>query len=282
MGTPERPHQNQQGVQLSAVEWLLDHFQAKEEDRRQMVDELDVGPTDHILDSGCGPGLWTRLFAEKVAAGGKTTGLDFSPDLLDYARKSFEGDPLAGVVEFVQGDLRDVPFPPESFDLTFLGNCLCYIRDADEVLEKHKKVTRRGGRLVSKEFDGSALILHPVSPLLTLKVVTSAARALEDAVPSTWFDNFMGRKTYGLFRALRLKDVWTRSYAIQKVAPLTVETKRYIVGNATWYGQAAAPYLSADEQRKWAEAFDPTSDRYVLDREDFYFCMIETMTVGTV
>ncbi|NEE02992.1 methyltransferase domain-containing protein [Phytoactinopolyspora halotolerans] len=283
MGTPDRLHENQQGVELSAVEWLLDHFRAKETDRRRMVDELDVGPSDQVLDAGCGPGMWTRLFAEKVASGGgKVTGLDFASDILDYARASFDGDPLGSAVEFVRGDLHEVPFPPETFDLTFLGNCLCYIRDAYDVLEKHKKVTRSGGRMVSKEFDGSAMIFHPVSPVLTLKVVTAAAQALEENAASAWFDNFIGRRTYGMFRDLGLNDVWTRSYAIQKVAPLTEEAKRYIIGNATWYGRTAAPYLSEDERQEWAESFDPESERYVLDRDDFYFCMIETMTVGTV
>jgi len=28
--------------------------------------------------------------------------------------------------------------------------------------------------------------------------------------------------------------------------------------------------------------FDPGADEYILDREDFYFCMIEMITVGTV
>lgn len=248
-----------------------------------MVDELCLQPSDHILDSACGPGLWTRLFAEKVAGRGKVTGLDFSSELLDYAQASLRDDPLASAVEFVLGDLHDPPFPPESFDVTFLGNCLCYISDVAEVLEKHKKLTRRGGRVISKDFDGSVAIFHPVSPTLTLKVVTSAARALEESSSSAaWFDNFVGRKTHGLFRALGFTDISTRSYAIQKVPPLTQATKRYLLGNATWYGKTAASYLSDDEQREWAELFDPESDRYVLDREDFYFCMIETMTTGTV
>lgn len=282
MQVPKTLFQNEQGVQLSAVDWLVDHHRAKEQERREMVDALDLRPDDRILDSACGPGFWTRLFAEKVFPTGRVVGLDFSPDLLDYARADFINDPLADVVEFVVGNFHDLPFPPESFDVTFLGNCLCYISDIEEALEKHKKVTRTGGRVISKDFDGAAVIFHPIAPTLTLKVVASAARALEEAPSGAVFDNFVGRKTHGLFLKAGFKNISTRSYAVQKVAPLTPEAKRYIAGNAKWYGQFAAPYLSTGEWQQWVKAFEPESEDYVLDREDFYFCMVETVTIGTV
>jgi hypothetical protein len=53
-------------------------------------------------------------------------------------------------------------------------------------------------------------------------------------------------------------------------------------GNAEWLAATAAPYLSKEDLRQWQAAFDPGADEYILDREDFYFCMIEMITVGTV
>ncbi len=87
---------------------------------------------------------------------------------------------------------------------------------------------------------------------------------------------------HGVFLRAGFKDVTTRTYAIQKLAPLNPEAKRYLVGNAEWYGRLAAPRLSAEDLRTWEAAFQPASDAYVLDRDDFYFCMVETMTVGVV
>ena len=136
--------------------------------------------------------------------------------------------------------------------------------------------------MISKEFDGGAVIFHPVDPVLTLKVLTGAAQALAGIAGPSCFDNFVGRRMHGMFRRAGFTAVSTRSYVIQKVQPLSSATKRYISSNASWYGRTAAPYLSDDERIRWASAFDPASDGCVLDRGDFYFAMVETVTEGTV
>ncbi len=273
--------QSARGLQLSSVEWLLDHHQAKEQERRQMVDDLRLRPGDRVLDSASGPGLWSRLFAEKVhPGGGRVVALDFSPELIEYAHVTLRGDPLGDVIDLVLGEFNLLPFGREAFDVVFLGNCFCYVEDIPAVLERHKRVTKTGGRVISKEFDGGAVIFHPVDATLTLKVLTGAAQALADGAGPSRFDNFVGRKMHGVFLQAGFNAVSTRTYAIQKVPPLSPATKRYIQSNAEWYGRTAAPYLSDDEQYRWADAFDPASDGCVLDRDDFYFAVIETVTEG--
>jgi demethylmenaquinone methyltransferase/2-methoxy-6-polyprenyl-1,4-benzoquinol methylase len=162
---------SRRGVELSTVEWLLDHHLAKEQERRQMVDDLGLRPGDRVLDSASGPGLWARLFAEKVHPGGRVVAFDLSADLLEYAQDSFRDDLLGSAVDLVLGEFSLLPFDGGAFDVVFLGNCFCYVDDVLTVLERHKRVTRAGGRVISKEFDGGAVIFHPVDPTLTLKVV---------------------------------------------------------------------------------------------------------------
>ncbi len=274
--------QSTRGLQLSSVDWLLDHHRAKEDERRQMVEDLGLGPVDRVLDSASGPGLWSRLFAEKVYPDGRVVALDFSPELLQYARAALREDPLGDVIELVLGEFDLLPFDRRSFDVVFLGNCFCYVEHVLALLKAHKEVTRAGGRVISKEFDGGAVIFHPIDPALTLKVLTGAARALADHTGPSIFDNFVGRKMHGMFLQAGFNEVSTRSYAIQKHFPLSPATKRYIRSNAEWYGRMARPHLSSDEWSRWTDAFDPTSAGCVLDRPDFYFSMIETVTEGTV
>ncbi|MFQ5931402.1 MAG: methyltransferase domain-containing protein [Nitrospiraceae bacterium] len=270
------------GLELTSVEWLLDHHRTKEQERRQMVADLNLKPGDIILDLGCGPGLWAPFFAEKVKPHGRVIGVDVSVDLILYAARNLEEERFQHIIEFQLADFHTLPFKDDAFDVTFFGNCTAYVTNAIGVLEEQKRVTKKGGRVVAKDFDGAIIIFHPVDPHLSLKILAAAAQALKEHPLDPPFDNFVGRKLHGLFLHAGFQDVSTVTYAIQKLSPLTPEGKRYIAGNAEWYAKIGAPYLSEEDRRRWRAHFDAKSEEYILEREDFYFCMVEVLTVGTV
>ncbi len=274
--------QGEKGLELTALEWLLDHHRTKEQERRQMVNDLNLNPGDIVLDLGCGPGLWAPLLAEKVKPNGRVIGLDFSPDLINYAMENLNKEPLKDIIEFKIADFYAIPFEDDTFDLAFFGNCFAYVTDPFRVLEEQKRVTKKGGRVAAKDFDGAIIIFHPIEPRLSLRVLAATAQGLKESPPEPLFDNFVGRKMHGLFLQSDFRNVYTTTYAIQKLSPLTAEAKRYITGNAEWYAKIGSPYLSRKDLEQWHAHFDPTCDEYILDRDDFYFCMLEVLTVGTV
>ncbi len=278
----KKPFQGDKGLNMTAVGWLLDHHLTKEQERRQMVEDLHLQIGDIVLDLGCGPGLWALLLAEKVKPHGRVIGLDFSPELINYAVQILENEPLKDIIEYKVSDFYAVPYRDDTFDLTFFGNCFAYATDPLKALAEQKRVTKKRGRVAAKDFDGAIIIFHPIEPQLSLRVLAATAKALKENPPNPPFDNFVGRKMHGLFLQAGLKDVSTSSYAIQKLAPLIPEAKRYITGNADWYVKIASPYLSKGDLQQWRAHFDPTSDQYILDREEFYFCMLEVLTIGTI
>ena len=262
------------------IDWLLDHHKTKEQERSQMVNELNLKPGDNVLDLGCGPGLWTPMLAEKVKPNGQVIGIDICHELLEYAKKNLRKSPLKKIIKFQHSDFNNLPFEDNTFDVVFFGNCYAYATDPMQVLEEQKRVTKKGGRIIAKDFDGAIIILHPINPYLSAKILAATARALEEKPPEPFFNNYTGRKLNGLFQKVGIKEVATKSYAIQKLAPLIPEAKRYITGNANWYAKIGTPYLSEKELREWYAHFDPSSDKYILDLDEFYFCMLEVVTEG--
>ena len=270
------------GLELVNIEWLLDHHKTKEHERRQMVDDFGLKQGDVVLDAGCGPGLWSSLFAEKVKPNGRVIGIDSSANMLCYAEKQLESEPLNHLIKYYQENLFALSLKDGTIDLVICGNCFSYSKEHEKLLDELRRVTKEGGRIAVKDFDGVNVIFHPIDPLLTLKVMTATAEALIDRPTNRHFDIMVGRKLHGLFIKLGLNDVSTRTYAIQKLSPLRPEVKRYMKANGEWYARIGARYLSEADLEQWRAHFDARSDEYILDREDFYFSMLEVLTIGTV
>ena len=53
-------------LELVNIEWQVNHHLAKQ----------PFKSGDMILDLGCGPGLWSSMFAEKVKPNGRVIGVD--------------------------------------------------------------------------------------------------------------------------------------------------------------------------------------------------------------
>jgi SAM-dependent methyltransferase len=278
----KRNTRNEEDLEFINIAWLIDHHITKENERRQMVADFDLKPGSFVLDLGCGPGLWSPMLADEVKPNGKVIGIDFSPDLIDYANNNLENEPLKDMIEFKVGDFYDIPFEDNTFDTVFFGNCFAYVNDSSKTLNEQKRVTKNGGKVIAKDFDGAVIIFNPIEPDLSGRILAATAKGLKENQSNPPFNNYAGRKMHGLLIEAGLGNVSTKSYAIQKLAPLSPEAKRYITGNADWYLKTGKKYLSNGDIQKWRAYFDPTSDKYILDRKDFYFCMLEVVTKGVV
>ena len=98
-----------------------------------------------MLDLGSGGGIDVLLSARRVGATGKAYGLDMTDDMLALAR---ENQRQAGVenVEFLKGEIEDVPLPDGSVDVV-ISNCVINLSpDKDRVLAEAFRVLKPGGR----------------------------------------------------------------------------------------------------------------------------------------
>jgi demethylmenaquinone methyltransferase / 2-methoxy-6-polyprenyl-1,4-benzoquinol methylase len=117
---------------------------------RRLTAQAVVRPGDRVLDACCGTG---DLAVAAVKAGGTVTGLDFSPRMLERARRK------APSVEWVEGDLLSLPFQDGSFEAATVGFGVRNVVDLPGALAELRRVLVAGGRL------GILEITQPRGPL---------------------------------------------------------------------------------------------------------------------
>jgi SAM-dependent methyltransferase len=106
---------------------------------------LRLSPGSRVLDAPCGHG---RHSLELARRGYRVTGVDFSTDLLDSARRSAAAEGLA--IDWIERDMREVA-EAEAFDAAICaGNSFGYFDDAGNQasLDSAGLALRRGGRFL--------------------------------------------------------------------------------------------------------------------------------------
>jgi demethylmenaquinone methyltransferase / 2-methoxy-6-polyprenyl-1,4-benzoquinol methylase len=96
------------------------------------------------LDVACGSGKLTARLATIAGGGGRVVGLDFSPQMLEVARRDHPG------IDFIEGDALDLPFDDASFDASTIAFGLRNLADPVRGLREMLRVAK--GRAVVLEF----------------------------------------------------------------------------------------------------------------------------------
>ncbi len=101
-------------------------------------------PGDHVLDLGSGAGNDCFVARALVGESGRVTGLDFSEDMIAKARKNTAALRFTNI-DFVQGDIEEMPFPDSRFDV-ILSNCvLNLVPDKTKAFAEMLRVLKPGG-----------------------------------------------------------------------------------------------------------------------------------------
>ncbi len=120
--------------------------------KRRVVQLAQIKPGDRALDLCCGTGDLALALAQN---GANTTGLDFSPPMLEVAaqrQSQCHFSLKSSNLKFIQGDAQQVPFPDGSFDIVTVGYGLRNLTSWERGLDEMHRVARPGARLIVLDF----------------------------------------------------------------------------------------------------------------------------------
>jgi demethylmenaquinone methyltransferase/2-methoxy-6-polyprenyl-1,4-benzoquinol methylase len=119
--------------------------------KRRVVKLAQIKTGARALDLCCGTGDISFALAR---GGAETTGLDFSPQMLEVAaqRQSVNSKLKIQKLKFIQGDAQQLPFPENSFDIVTVGYGLRNLTSWERGLDEMLRVAKPGARLIVLDF----------------------------------------------------------------------------------------------------------------------------------
>lgn len=121
-----------------------DVFDEKGWNRLLKIFENSVNPKpgERLIDLGCGTGAFTRRL---MKYGLELFGIDISQKSIEYASRLSKGQEI----KFIVGNIEQLPFPNESFDLVVLGAVLHHFLDFSKVVQETYRILKDKGRFFS-------------------------------------------------------------------------------------------------------------------------------------
>ena len=116
-------------------------------------------PGLNVLDFGCGPGSISVGFANAVAPG-ETHGVDMEESLIETAKSIAMSQGQDNAI-FHVGDVTDLKFEDNFFDIAHCRSVLMHVPDTAAVLSEVKRVLKPGGIIACREMICESSFTHP-------------------------------------------------------------------------------------------------------------------------
>jgi demethylmenaquinone methyltransferase/2-methoxy-6-polyprenyl-1,4-benzoquinol methylase len=119
--------------------------------KRRVAKLAQIKNGDRALDLCCGTGDISFALAQR---GAETTGLDFSPQMLEVAESRQQKNSQFAIrnLKFMQGDAQQLPFAENSFDIVTVGYGLRNLTSWERGLDEMFRVAKPGARLIVLDF----------------------------------------------------------------------------------------------------------------------------------
>jgi len=176
---------------------------------RRIAAETVVRSGDRVLDACCGTGDLAVACAKR---GGVVTGLDFSPAMLERARRKL---PAA---TWVEGDLLVLPFEAASFETATVGFGVRNVADLEKGLTELRRVLVPGGRVAVLEITQPRGLLAPFYRLWFDRIVPLLGKLLKGGAAYTYLPASVRRfpgpdELAGLMRTVGFDEISYRTFA---------------------------------------------------------------------
>ena len=177
---------------------------------KAIFDAVNLNSGTNFLDAGCGGG-GACLLAEQ--RGAKITGIEAAPAMVDFAQKQVPSG------NFTVGDIQELPYEDNIFDVVLASSSLQYTEDRLETLRELKRVTRKNGliavslwsvpeKVEYRKIFAAVKNLLPSPPAVNGPFELSADNVLENLMESVGLNIIVSKDVHCPFRYKSFEIFW--------------------------------------------------------------------------
>ena len=161
--------------------------------RAEIVDASGAKACMVVADVGAGTGLFTVLFAKRVAPAGKVYAVDISEPFVNAIAKRAAAEKLPNVSTLVSTH-TDTRLPTRSVDIVFTSDVYHHFEQVAPVLASIRQALRPGGRFIVLDFER----IPGVTPQSRLDHVRAGKETVIEEITASGFRLREEVKTLGL------------------------------------------------------------------------------------
>ncbi|MBF0427813.1 MAG: bifunctional demethylmenaquinone methyltransferase/2-methoxy-6-polyprenyl-1,4-benzoquinol methylase UbiE [Magnetococcales bacterium] len=136
------------------------------------IRRMRIRPGDRLLDVAGGTGDLARLMHKQLDGRGDIVIYDINAAMLEQGRVRLADEGVVSGIQWVQGNVENLPFPDNSFHAATIGFGIRNVTQIDAALREMVRVLRPGGQFMCLEFSQVALpFLRPIYETYSFKVL---------------------------------------------------------------------------------------------------------------
>jgi len=161
------------------------------------LEDLGVGRGWHCLEIGGGSGTIAKWLADRVGSTGHVLTTDLDTRFLEHFKRSN--------LKVCRHNVGTDPLPESTFDLIHTRLVLMHVPERDAALAKMISSLKRGGWLLSEEYDSCSMLPDPVAN--PHETILASHRAMQRLLEDNGVNRRYGRLLSGLLQARGLSSV---------------------------------------------------------------------------
>jgi ubiquinone/menaquinone biosynthesis C-methylase UbiE len=186
--------QQLENVEPSTIDRIVGRLEMRGSDdtfvglTNQYLDLIDIDSLEMVLELGCGTGVISRSIATRPRFVGSVVGSDYSPQLIEAAKRLAAVDGVERRVRFEVENAQATRQPDNTYDAVILHTVVSHLPDPAAAIGEAVRVAKPSGVVVVFDGDYASLTIHTGHPeddtaLRAIRNVSSANHRVMRAMP---------------------------------------------------------------------------------------------------